>query len=140
MRDTSEPTDISGKPGASIHMPDARGGVRPQRPIAAEQAVPFGRRLLALDGIRGLAILSVIAFHTLRVSGGGVGFALWRLLQERGWAGVDLFIPLSGLPHRGNFLKLRKFNWLFRNFYFRGALRILPSYYAVLVVAIFLVP
>jgi len=121
-------------------MPDARGGVRPQRPIAAEQAVPFGRRLLALDGIRGLAILSVIAFHTLRVSGGGVGFALWRLLQESSWAGVDLFFALSGFLITGILLDSRQCNGYFRNFYIRRALRIMPLYYAVLVVAIFLVP
>src|ERR1700680_4638693 len=116
-------------------------GTRLQQPIAGDQPVPFGQRLASLDGIRGLAILSVIAFHTLIVTGAaGAGFALWRMVQYSCWAGVDLFFVLSGFLITGILLDSRECNGYFRNFYARRTLRIMPLYYAVLVVAILVVP
>lgn len=60
-----------------------------------------GKRLSSLDGLRGIAVLSVIAFHTLRVTGqeGFLGRVLNRV-QESAWAGFDLFFVLSGFAYR----------------------------------------
>jgi peptidoglycan/LPS O-acetylase OafA/YrhL len=101
-----------------------------------------GDRLPELDGIRGIAILVVLAYH---------GFA-WsmqnetctgiprvvELLTRPGWMGVDLFFVLSGFLITGILLDSRSRPHYFKNFYSRRALRILPLYYAVLVlIAIF---
>src|SRR3954470_2570287 len=52
--------------------------------------------LPALDGIRGLAVLMVMAFHFMLIEGNS---PVVRLIQKTcgfGWAGVDLFFVLSG--------------------------------------------
>jgi hypothetical protein len=55
----------------------------------------------ALDGIRGLAILLVLFFHFMLIAGNGVGHRLIQKTWGYGWAGVDLFFVLSGVPdHR----------------------------------------
>jgi peptidoglycan/LPS O-acetylase OafA/YrhL len=93
------------------------------------------RYIPALDGLRGVAIAWVVLWHTYTA----LGFAhpdhpLVRLVVRTGWAGVDLFFALSGflitslildeVRARGDF-DLPKF-------YLRRALRILPAFYAVL--------
>ena len=99
------------------------------------------KRLSSLDGLRGIAVLSVIAFHTLRVTGheGFFGRVLNRL-QESAWAGVDLFFVLSGFLITGILLDTRRSPSYFRTFFARRTLRIFPLYYAVLAVAIIAVP
>jgi peptidoglycan/LPS O-acetylase OafA/YrhL len=98
-------------------------------------------RILSLDGIRGLAVLSVVAFHTLRVKGDAPGLlGLWRAIQESSWVGVDLFFVLSGFLITGILLDSKDQGGYFKNFYSRRTLRIMPLYYAVLVVALIIVP
>lgn len=106
-----------------------------------EGTTPVGKRLVSLDGLRGVAVLLVIAFHTLRVTGneGLVGRVLNRL-QESAWAGVDLFFVLSGFLITGILLDTRNSRNYFSTFYWRRTLRIFPLYYGVLTVAIFIVP
>src|ERR1700687_3282918 len=90
------------------------------RTKAVQHQVPFGRRLPGLDGLRGVAILSVIAFHTLRVSGQrSPAMKPWRLLQESSWAGVDLFFVLSGFLITGVLIDSRQHPGYFCNFYAR---------------------
>jgi peptidoglycan/LPS O-acetylase OafA/YrhL len=100
-----------------------------------------GKRLSSLDGLRGIAVLSVIAFHTLRVTGqeGFLGRVLNRV-QESAWAGVDLFFVLSGFLITGILLDTRSSRNYFKTFFARRTLRIFPLYYAVLAVAIVGVP
>ena len=52
-------------------------------------------RLIALDGLRGLAVLLVILYHGITVSSGTVHDGLYRAATF-GWVGVDLFFVLSG--------------------------------------------
>lgn len=105
------------------------------------RTVPFGRRSLALDGVRGIAILSVLCFHTLRVSGnGGFVVLIWRFFQESSWCGVDLFFVLSGFLITGILLDSKEYRGYFRIFYLRRALRIMPLYYVTLLCALVVVP
>ncbi len=99
------------------------------------------KRLKSLDGLRGIAVLSVIAFHTLRVTGNeGLWGKAFARLQETAWAGVDLFFVLSGFLITGILLDTRESPDYFKTFFVRRFLRIFPLYYAVLGVAILMVP
>lgn len=71
-----------------------------------------------LDGLRGLAILGVLLFHTGRFS--------------LGWTGVVLFFVLSGYLITGILLDGKQRPAYFGNFYARRALRIFPAYYLML--------
>jgi peptidoglycan/LPS O-acetylase OafA/YrhL len=118
---------------------DAAGSKRKQGDAA--HSVPFGRRMTSLDGLRGTAILAVIAEHTLRLYHPASALSrVWAAFQESSWAGVDLFFVLSGFLITGILLDSRQDRRYFVNFYARRTLRIFPLYYAVLGVAILLVP
>jgi peptidoglycan/LPS O-acetylase OafA/YrhL len=95
----------------------------------------------ALDGLRGLAVLMVLAFHFLHID--GEGSAVERILlsaSRAGWAGVDLFFVLSGFLITGILLDARGGQDYFRAFYARRVLRIFPLYYAYLAVLFLVVP
>jgi peptidoglycan/LPS O-acetylase OafA/YrhL len=83
-----------------------------------------------LQGLRGLAVLSVVFYHCHpRLEGTWVHYAsLW------GWAGVNLFFVLSGFLITSILLEARDKPHYFRNFYGRRALRIWPVYVLLLVV------
>ncbi len=102
-------------------------------PSTADSATPeapvsiAGRQVPALDGVRGIAVAMVMAFH------------IWRApLTALGWSGVDLFFVLSGFLITGILWDTRDAPGRARAFYVRRALRILPLYYAVLI-AVFVV-
>jgi peptidoglycan/LPS O-acetylase OafA/YrhL len=125
-------------------MPDT-GFEHPQRGPAPNCSLShsFGARIPELDGIRGIAILSVLLFHLFKYT------MLYRPVLGENWArlahlaaratehggyGVDLFFVLSGFLITGILLDTRSDGHYFRNFYGRRALRIFPLYYAVLAV------
>jgi peptidoglycan/LPS O-acetylase OafA/YrhL len=94
---------------------------------------PGRRRLPALDGLRGTAILAVLTCHysaLLPRTHGLAGFL------EGGWIGVDLFFVLSGFLITGILFDARGMPHYFRNFYARRILRIFPLYYAFLLLLI----
>jgi peptidoglycan/LPS O-acetylase OafA/YrhL len=95
-----------------------------QRPTWLPSYIP------ELQGLRGLAVLSVVFYHCHpRLEGTWVHYAsLW------GWAGVNLFFVLSGFLITSILLEAREKPHYFRNFYGRRALRIWPVYVLVLVV------
>jgi peptidoglycan/LPS O-acetylase OafA/YrhL len=78
----------------------------------------------ALDGLRGLAVLGVMACHTLYRP-----FVL-------GWMGVPLFFALSGFLITGILLRSKERPDYFRRFYKRRALRIFPIYYLYIAVSL----
>lgn len=78
-------------------------------------------RIPELDGLRAVAIAAVFLHHALRVP----------LL----WAGVDVFFVLSGFLITGILLDAKEHGKnYFRHFYARRARRILPAYWAALLV------
>jgi peptidoglycan/LPS O-acetylase OafA/YrhL len=96
--------------------------------------------ILALDGLRGVAILLVVACHfvsNLWITADGWAWPLVAFAHA-GWAGVDLFFVLSGFLITGILIDARGSNSYFKAFYARRALRILPAYYGFLI-AIFIV-
>jgi peptidoglycan/LPS O-acetylase OafA/YrhL len=91
----------------------------------------------ALDGVRGIAILLVLAAHF----GGGVisQSPIMRFagnLMAGGWVGVDLFFALSGLLITGILLSTIDQPEFYRSFYGRRFLRIFPIYYLTLTVTL----
>ena len=65
-----------------------------------------GSRVPVLDGLRGIAILLVLFFHTTIVKPGAlVDSALYYSFRNWGWAGVDLFFVLSGFLITGVLLE-----------------------------------
>jgi peptidoglycan/LPS O-acetylase OafA/YrhL len=75
-----------------------------------------------IDGLRSIAILSVVLFHAgvLGISGG--------------FTGVDVFFVISGYLIGGHIhSELERGTFSYRTFYYRRAKRILPALYAVLI-------
>lgn len=88
-----------------------------------------------LDGLRGLAILLVLLFHYVKNSVVGYGpWYSWGLAPLRlSWSGVDLFFVISGFLIANILTEARESQNFYRTFYSRRFLRILPLYYAWLV-------
>ena len=91
----------------------------------------------ALDGVRGLAILGVLASHILPALADAFrtpwawDTAAWTHV---GASGVDLFFVLSGFLITGILLDTRESPDYWRSFFGRRALRIFPLYYAFLAI------
>ncbi len=94
----------------------------PSSAAGTPRAQVFVKRIAQLDGVRGVAILTVFAHHALHI----------RLL----WAGVDLFFILSGFLITGVLVdrKHRPLREYFSGFYARRARRILVPYLIALAV------
>jgi peptidoglycan/LPS O-acetylase OafA/YrhL len=110
-----------------------------RRAAAAEER----GQIPVLDGVRGLAILLVLAFHENVVEGEHVttAFDRWFFsLVGVGWCGVDLFFVLSGFLITGILLDAKGGARYFRNFYARRTLRIFPLYYAVCFLSLVVIP
>jgi peptidoglycan/LPS O-acetylase OafA/YrhL len=97
----------------------------------------------ALDGLRGIAVLSVMAFHFM-VFGTALGRHWWEkayfMLAGIGWMGVDLFFVLSGFLITGILWDSRGREHYFRVFYGRRTVRIFPLYYVALAVMFLVMP
>ncbi|HEX7878877.1 MAG TPA: acyltransferase, partial [Candidatus Eisenbacteria bacterium] len=103
-----------------------RRGDEPLKEPAGDVHVP------ALDGLRGLAILLVLAHHFNILNPAGPAERNLILLLDLGKHGVDLFFVLSGFLITGILLDTRgRPGWL-GSFFARRALRIVPLYYALL--------
>jgi peptidoglycan/LPS O-acetylase OafA/YrhL len=87
----------------------------------------------ALDGVRGLAIVLVVGFHSqVLLDGSNAGERLWLNVFSAGWSGVDLFFVLSGFLITTILIQSRGESNYFRNFFMRRVLRIFPLYFGSL--------
>jgi peptidoglycan/LPS O-acetylase OafA/YrhL len=98
--------------------------------------------ILALDGLRGIAILLVVVCHFQANLGISADGRAWPLvaIAHAGWMGVDLFFVLSGFLITGILVDARGSDSYFSAFYARRALRILPVYYGFLFAIFVLLP
>jgi peptidoglycan/LPS O-acetylase OafA/YrhL len=102
----------------------------------------LSKQIPALDGIRGLAIIWVVLHNATAQdspSPRGVLYLL-TLFTHTGWIGVQLFFALSGFLITAGLLDSQLAPHYFRDFYAKRALRILPLYYAVLLVLLVILP
>ena len=111
----------------------ARPGASPREPASM--------RFAALDGLRGIAVLLVLARHASVVGDPSGGFASFvHGAMRMGWVGVDVFFALSGFLITGILVDTRGHPGYLRSFYARRSLRIFPLYFAVLAVVFFVLP
>jgi len=91
-----------------------------------------------LDSLRGVAILLVLFFHGFGFQFGAAKLPrlahLFVVATMPGWVGVNLFFVLSGFLITGILLDSKHQPNYYRRFYTRRALRILPAYYALLII------
>ncbi|MEQ1828804.1 MAG: acyltransferase [Pirellula sp.] len=95
------------------------------------------RRIQPLDGLRGIAVLSVMVMHffgseeTISRHPDWIAKSIMGVVRA-GWFGVDLFFALSGFLITGILLRSKNNPFYFRSFYIRRSFRIFPVYYVVL--------
>lgn len=90
----------------------------------------------AFDGLRGIAILAVLLYHShTRLEGTFLEkWVVW------GWTGVSLFFVLSGFLITGIILDARPGPGFYKHFFLRRALRIWPAYWLLLFLFYFFFP
>ena len=120
-------------------MQDMTSSPAPPKRRARQTApvVPLSQ-IPALDGVRGIAILAVM-FHNLSGIGPVTPTAVSRAF-EWGWTGVQLFFVLSGFLITRILLDAGRTSGVLTAFLARRALRIVPLYFALLLVYFFVVP
>ncbi len=91
-----------------------------------------GARLAFVDGLRGLAILMVLLRH-FYMAVYTPGLPRWADVLGLGYLGVHLFLVLSGFCVAWAFVGTRPHDMNLREFAWRRASRILPAYYAALI-------
>lgn len=107
---------------------------------AHEAASLLTPHMPGIDVLRGIAVLMVISFHGLAYRapdvrwGSRVANGLYQVTGW-GWLGVNLFFVLSGFLITGILDDTVDRSDYYRGFYIRRALRILPAYLAVLLLA-----
>jgi peptidoglycan/LPS O-acetylase OafA/YrhL len=108
--------------GSQLHSAAGRPS-----PISSSVRIP------ALDGLRGIAILLVLLWHSIFHVSFNHHPLMNRLvgIGSLSWSGVDLFFVLSGFLIGGILLDNRDSPRFFKTFYLRRAYRILPLYFAV---------
>jgi peptidoglycan/LPS O-acetylase OafA/YrhL len=91
------------------------------------------QRLIELDGLRGFALTMILVFHTVSQEGEYPAGSFLAYLQRSvamGWTALDLFFVLSGFLIGGILMDARQSPSYFKTFYIRRFFRIVPVYYA----------
>jgi len=112
-----------------------------QAPVSFNQDARFPGHIPVLDGLRGVAIITVV-WHNV-TAGTYTGSPINKfvnLFSNSGWVGVQLFFVLSGFLITGLLLDQKGSQHQFRNFFMRRMLRIFPLYYSVLIAVFVLAP
>jgi peptidoglycan/LPS O-acetylase OafA/YrhL len=111
----------------------ARHRVDPAAPRGPRS--PATGRILALDGLRGCAFLSIFFVHITLPAGYEQSHPLLTAIKEVGWIGVPIYFFLSG--YLITELALREGNrFSLRRFYLRRAIRVWPLHFAAIGVAL----
>ena len=103
----------------------------------------MNERVRELDGVRGISIIVVVAFHLLKRADYFTNNAALHFvtrLSSMGWVGVDIFFVLSGFLITSILLKTKSERNYFKNFYIRRALRIFPLYFVFIAAIVLLLP
>ncbi|MBI5840699.1 MAG: acyltransferase [Chloroflexi bacterium] len=103
----------------------------------------MNERTKELDSLRGIAIILVIAAHTLKRANSFTHHETLYFISNMiafGWVGVDIFFVLSGFLITSILLRTRDDKNYFKNFYMRRALRIFPLYYICITLILFFTP
>jgi peptidoglycan/LPS O-acetylase OafA/YrhL len=93
-----------------------------------------GSHVAALDALRALAALAVVGLHLHALGGVFQNFPLLACLAPLGMFGVDLFYVLSGYFILG--AVLRPVRWSAREFCIHRVRRIVPAYYASIILVL----
>jgi peptidoglycan/LPS O-acetylase OafA/YrhL len=94
------------------------------------------KHIASLDGLRGVAVLLVLAFHYFPRGVAGP----FSAIASAGWMGVDIFFVLSGYLITSILYEQRGRPHYFRDFYMRRVLRLFPLYYFLFLLALILTP
>jgi peptidoglycan/LPS O-acetylase OafA/YrhL len=97
---------------------------------------PYRSHIPAIDGVRGVAVLGVMASHLFYFSASTSSQRFVQSVLEFGATGVDIFFVLSGFLITGILYDSLCEGRYFQKFYARRTLRIFPLYYGVLFVAL----
>jgi len=94
-----------------------------------------------LDGVRGVAVMLVILYHSTHEwpAGSGVAKAIGKIFAN-GWSGVELFFVLSGYLITSILLKTRDRPGYYRRFFIARFCRIFPLYYVTLAAVFVVLP
>jgi peptidoglycan/LPS O-acetylase OafA/YrhL len=115
--------------------------VSPTPDVRVHRSSLLKREMPGLDAIRGIAVVSVVLRHEFVAEATDHTIPLTiRIISEVfrfGWLGVCLFFVLSGFLITGILIDTKARENYWRSFYVRRALRILPLYVAVLLLAHF---
>ena len=84
-------------------------------------------RIPELDGLRGISVIPIVAFHAVIICGAKQIF--WSPLFTWGHASLDFFFVLSGYLITGILLRTRGRPGYWKNYLVRRSLRIFPAYY-----------
>ncbi len=99
-----------------------------------------GNHFDVLDGLRGIAILMVVAYHALSTNPNAGAAARWAgYLISSGWMGVPIFFVLSGFLISYPFFKRRQTDpsfWYQRGYAARRIGKILPPFYLSILIFI----
>src|SRR5213595_90536 len=124
------------EPATPLRSKTRRGELEMPLRLAVDPRFQDRQRQPGLDLLRALAIIVVVIYHAALF-----GFKLPGRVDRFGWIGVDLFFVLSGYLIGGQLLAplARDQPTNLGRFFARRALRIMPAYFAVLVIY-FLLP
>jgi peptidoglycan/LPS O-acetylase OafA/YrhL len=119
---------------------------QPRTDLVAQHKMILASELLSahmvgIDVLRGLAVLAVVVFHGMAYHAPAVewGSSIANMiygLTAWGWLGVNLFFVISGFLITGILDDTLGVQNFYKRFYLRRALRILPAYIAVLLLAL----
>lgn len=104
------------------------------------EAAKSNGRIIQLDGVRGIAVLMVVAYHFVALQYDKMDKTTLNIVERTlikltsiGWCGVDLFFVLSGFLIGTILLKNIRSKSFFKTFYIRRFCRIIPIYYVLLI-------